>query len=465
MPAAIDTLPAKSKLKKNYLYWGLGVLVVVIFGIAFGTSGSDLGQGESIQKAAAAAEAKKAADYKDKIVNPTGAAATTFEALANKPGAISPGAPLPNASSLPKGGVSDDEFTRYEAVRGAIATSRKSSETRTPTINQNTTVSPMRNGDDVTINSGAASRSSFASYSRGTQKTNSSFGGPTNNGVLVTDETRKREGLPSDPNYDAKIKDANALLDAARERERIAGAAATNTGIPRPAPTAPTATGDANTDWLVRAQSASSKPVSNILPQPNNGRDVIFAGSIIKAALNQAIDTKLPGVIVARVLEDVYGSRYQDRPLIPRGATLLGSYRSNVQDGQARVLMAFDRVILPKTGATIALGNMGASDALGIAGVEGTLHTHFWKRMGIATLLAYETFALEKKLGPVGSVQGSSGNGQNTASGAAQIMVQTGNLELQRQYAVTPNITMPPGKIVTIILTDNIEVPVGATAR
>ena len=79
-------------------------------------------------------------------------------------------------------------------------------------------------------------------------------------------------------------------------------------------------------------------------------------------------------------------------------------------------------------------------------------------RMGIAALLALESAALERKVGVV-APGGSGGTGQ--ISGAGQILVKTAEGELKRQYAIPPNITVPAGAVISLVLNDNVEVPAG----
>ncbi|RGA36256.1 conjugal transfer protein TrbI, partial [Klebsiella pneumoniae] len=73
----------------------------------------------------------------------------------------------------------------------------------------------------------------------------------------------------------------------------------------------------------------------------------------------------------------IYDSRYGRYLVIPAGSTLQGKYNSSVQEGQDRVLMVFDTLVTP-AGGMVPLGNMSAADALGRAGLEGDLHTHFF---------------------------------------------------------------------------------------
>ncbi|NEI53314.1 conjugal transfer protein TrbI, partial [Rhizobium leguminosarum] len=127
---------------------------------------------------------------------------------------------------------------------------------------------------------------------------------------------------------------------------------------------------DANSKWLFATQSAEVKPAAAIIAQQAKGLYWLAPGTAISAVLLNAVDTKLPGQLVARVTQNIYDSRYGRYLVIPAGSTLQGKYNSSVQEGQDRVLMVFDTLVTP-AGGMVPLGNMSAADALGRAGLEG----------------------------------------------------------------------------------------------
>jgi type IV secretion system protein VirB10 len=200
-----------------------------------------------------------------------------------------------------------------------------------------------------------------------------------------------------------------------------------------------------------------------MMAQRANGRYWLAPGTAINAVLLNAVNTLLPGALTARVTQNIYDSRYGTHLVIPSGSILRGRYDSSVQDGQNRVLMAFDTLVTP-SGGVVNLGNMGASDALGRAGMQGDLHTHFWERIGISTLLALEAVGMDR-LSPNQSSASFGGTTTSPATNGAQIIVNTANQELQRRYSVKPNITIDAGQPLTIVTTGSIEVPLIANTR
>lgn len=107
--------------------------------------------------------------------------------------------------------------------------------------------------------------------------------------------------------------------------------------------------------------------------------NVVQAGSIIPAALITGIRSDLPGQITAQVTQNVYDSPTGRILLIPQGARLIGEYDSDVASGQNRVLLAWDRLILPG-GHSILLDRLPGADVAGMAGLQDRTNFH-WGNM------------------------------------------------------------------------------------
>jgi len=116
-------------------------------------------------------------------------------------------------------------------------------------------------------------------------------------------------------------------------------------------------------------------------------------GQVIAASLVTGLDSDLPGLVVAQVSENVYDSISGRTLLIPQGARLLGRYESNIDFGQRRAIVAWQRIIWPD-GSSLTLDNAPASDAAGYAGLADKVDFHSWallKGVGLATLLGVGT--------------------------------------------------------------------------
>ena len=104
----------------------------------------------------------------------------------------------------------------------------------------------------------------------------------------------------------------------------------------------------------------------------------VKAGTIISAALITAINSDLPGQVIAQVTEPVYDHRTGATVLIPQGSRLIGQYDSQVAYGQSRALIAWNRVIMPD-GRSINIGSMTGADLSGAAGLQDQTDGHFWQ--------------------------------------------------------------------------------------
>ncbi|MGS4919928.1 MULTISPECIES: TrbI/VirB10 family protein [Mameliella] len=116
-----------------------------------------------------------------------------------------------------------------------------------------------------------------------------------------------------------------------------------------------------------------------------NPANTVVQGTMIQAVTETALDSTLPGAIRAIVSEDVH-SFDGTRVLIPRGARLVGRYRSDVALAQSRVMIAWDRIILPDN-QTVEISAFGG-DELGRTGTTGFVDNRFAQRFGSAALIS-----------------------------------------------------------------------------
>ena len=101
----------------------------------------------------------------------------------------------------------------------------------------------------------------------------------------------------------------------------------------------------------------------------------IKVGSIIPAVLITSINSDLPGGIIAQIRENVYDSTTGRHLLLPQGSKIYGIYDSNISYAQNRILIVWQRIILPN-GESIALENMPGVDLSGSAGLRDKTNYH-----------------------------------------------------------------------------------------
>ncbi|MGJ4728182.1 TrbI/VirB10 family protein [Luteimonas sp. SDU101] len=111
----------------------------------------------------------------------------------------------------------------------------------------------------------------------------------------------------------------------------------------------------------------------------------LMAGTVIPAALVTAVNSDLPGQVIAMVTEHVYDSLTGQHLLVPQGSRLIGQYDSQVSYGQSRLLLVWTRLIRPD-GSSLALDRLPATDAGGRSGLEDRVDWHWGRILGGAAL-------------------------------------------------------------------------------
>lgn len=173
---------------------------------------------------------------------------------------------------------------------------------------------------------------------------------------------------------------------------------------------------------------------------------ILQTGSVIPAAMITGIRSDLPGQVTAQVTQNVYDSPTGSLLLIPQGTRIIGEYDAGVTFGQRRVLLVWNRLILPN-GRSIVLERQPGADASGYAGIEDGVDYHWWELMkaaGLSTLLG------------VGAELAASDEDRLIRAireGAQDTINQAGQQIIQRQLQVAPTLTIRPGFPVRVIVT------------
>jgi type IV secretion system protein VirB10 len=132
--------------------------------------------------------------------------------------------------------------------------------------------------------------------------------------------------------------------------------------------------------WL--RPSASTTLAAQVLP---TARLLLPKGAFIDCTLETAIDSTLPGMTTCITAADTFSADGKV-VLLERGTKLVGETRGQVQQGQARVFVAWSQARTP-TGVIVPLDSPG-TDELGRAGLPGQVERHFWQRFGAAMLIS-----------------------------------------------------------------------------
>jgi len=173
---------------------------------------------------------------------------------------------------------------------------------------------------------------------------------------------------------------------------------------------------------------------------------VLQAGSVIPAALVSGIRSELPGLITAQVTQNVYDSPSGRYLLLPQGSRLIGEYDNGVGFGQRRILLVWNRIILPD-GRSIVLERLPGTDNAGYAGLEDGVDHHWGGVLRAAVLSTLLNIGAE--LGnddddPIASA---------IRDGAQDTIGDAGREIVRRQIDTPPTLTIRPGFPVRVIVT------------
>lgn len=180
-------------------------------------------------------------------------------------------------------------------------------------------------------------------------------------------------------------------------------------------------------------------------------RDFILAkGALIDCDLDTAINSTVPGMVRCTTTKDAYSDNGHV-VLVGRGSTITGEYRSDVQNGQARIQIVWNRIKTPE-GAIIEPASP-ASDNLGRGGVDGDVDNHWGERVGSAFLLSMIKDAIAYKTATNGNGSTTNLAYQNTTQSGEQMSSQI----LKQTISIPPTITRNQGTRVKIFLARDLD--------
>lgn len=201
-----------------------------------------------------------------------------------------------------------------------------------------------------------------------------------------------------------------------------------------------------NDEFLAANAAASNTAPSLTRQMPPQAASVVNEGHVIRAVLLTRVNSDLPGRVLARVTSDVYDSN-QRYVVIPKGSQLIGVYSSQVVVGQARLLMAMNRLILPN-GSWISLSGAGASDMTGMSGMSANVNNHFLKMFGTSLVLGASTLLMPRADTTVSTLPNSTSSGGTATAGSifATSLNDVLKTLLERNRQIPPTLSLQEGE-------------------
>jgi type IV secretion system protein VirB10 len=219
---------------------------------------------------------------------------------------------------------------------------------------------------------------------------------------------------------------------------------------------------DANRRFL---DNASANDVERSRANRIDRTDALIPqGAMIRATLETAVQSDLPGMVRAITTEDVYSFDGR-RILLPKATMLTGEYRAILTRGQTRVFMVWTRA-LRSDGVSLSLGSYG-TDALGRSGVTGEVDEHYAERFGAAIVLSIVGGAssfltgLGQATQSTTTTSGVQTAAQQAQSQSAQTVSQTfadmANSTLKEQMTIPPTINIDQGTPIIVFVRRDLD--------
>jgi type IV secretory pathway VirB10-like protein len=252
------------------------------------------------------------------------------------------------------------------------------------------------------------------------------------------------EGLPTTPTID-EVADA-----VVRATTRLQPPVATSLSgpistAPLESPTPATAAAGVS-----QVRPVATGPISSIGPS-----HPILEGTLIDAVLTNRLDGSVAAPVNCLVTNPVY-SHDGRHVLIPAGARVLGETHPVQTDGESRLAVSFNRLVMPD-GRTHRLDQFMGLNDIGDAGLRDQVNNHYRSTFGASAAIGLLS-GFAQSLTSFGFNRGNAGTvviAGNVGDATAQATAQSMNRFLNR----LPTVTIREGHRVKVYLTNDLELP------
>jgi len=187
------------------------------------------------------------------------------------------------------------------------------------------------------------------------------------------------------------------------------------------------------------------------------GDNAVWTGTVIPGILLTAVNTDLPGNVIARVTQNIYDSKTGRKLLVPQGTILIARYNSSVSYAQNRVQIVWDTIIRPD-GFQLDLEGANGVDRAGMSGI-GAAYDENWfeylKAAGIITLFSIANSKMTETAAQYAAEETAS----NVAASNSEVVSQLGGNIISRALNIQPTLTVDNGTLINIMLNKTLYLP------
>ncbi len=183
----------------------------------------------------------------------------------------------------------------------------------------------------------------------------------------------------------------------------------------------------------------------------------IMAGTVIPGVMITGINSELPGQIIGQVRENVYDTVTGNYLLIPQGTKVIGRYDSVIAYGQERVLIIWNRLIMPD-GSSLLLDSMPGTDLGGYAGLKDKVNNHYLKLAAGVILSTFLSVGASVSAGTPGYHDRDDGYDikNKFAENAGQGINKAGQKIVGKMLNIQPTLEIRPGFTFNVMVNKDI---------
>jgi len=187
------------------------------------------------------------------------------------------------------------------------------------------------------------------------------------------------------------------------------------------------------------------------------GENSVWIGTVLPGILETAVNTDLPGNVLARVTRNVYDTLTGRKLLIPQGTILIAKYNSSVSYAQRRVQIVWDTMIRPD-GFQLDLGGMNGVDKSGMSGQEAVYHENWFEYLKAAGIITMFSLA-NARMAETAAKYADNASASAVAQSNSETVNQLGGGMASRAMNVQPTLTVGNGTLINIMLNQTLYLP------
>ena len=215
--------------------------------------------------------------------------------------------------------------------------------------------------------------------------------------------------------------------------------------------TATTPVQDQSESAKSRAAGEAAKPA---VPATHEGKEyVLFEGTVLEALLINRLDGTFAGPVSCLLSDNIY-SHDRQHLLIPAGSKIVGEASKVDTFGQARLAVAFHRLIMPD-GYSVNLDQFKGLDQEGATALKDKVNNHYARIFGAS--VAIGVLGGVAQLGTGSTLNSSSTDRIREGFGVG--MANAGEHILDRFLNILPTVTIREGSRVKIYLSNDLLLP------